>query len=217
MPNLVYSDQEIELVGQKKLNSPIKAMELTPDNNFLFTGDKSGYVHKWDPQKLISYKNEKSHSEVVNDIEIFDERYVVSTSSDERIVIRDFDLNYVNEEFLFEWIFSIDISHDGNYIISAGIDKKIHLFPFNLDNCINTIDAHADWVNDIRFCDNSKKIISVSDDKQIKIFNTSGSKANKDITAGSAVKNICFNPNGEIVACGTVEGEIFIIDLNSFN
>lgn len=46
-------DDNISEVGTK-VNFPVRAIDFDTKNNFLFTGDEMGFMHKWDINPLIA-------------------------------------------------------------------------------------------------------------------------------------------------------------------
>lgn len=61
-----------------------------------------------------------------------------------------------------------------SYVASCGRDKLIKIFDATTGNCIMTLVDHDNWVRGVIFHPNGRHIISVSDDRTIRVWDLRG-------------------------------------------
>jgi WD40 repeat protein len=75
------------------------SLEFTKNGDFLFSGDKSGVIIKWDVEKKCKVFQKKIHKENVRDIKIYHDK-LISAGDDGKIKILDVESMNLLEEFI---------------------------------------------------------------------------------------------------------------------
>lgn len=208
---------QVSIIKDTNLKSNITALAITRNGRFLFTGDEEGYIKKWNTNKWNVVRTIKAHSKIINDIQIYNDTYLLSASSDNSVKLLDVGFKSQIREFSdhTKWVYSSDISKDRKCILTASADNTIKIWSWNVGSCINTITYHNDWVNEARYNYNSDKIISISEDQTIKIIDAQNGNLIKSIPYKSGIKKLDIHPNDKTFACGTDDGKILNIDINT--
>ena len=121
----------------KKINAP-GDLKFSPDNKYLISGGEDSAVGVWslDNKEHIGLLKSQHQSRVVNIIFNSDGKYFASKSEDGVVGIWDINglpLGYIDpiEE---GWSETIRFSNDSQYLVSAGKNGFVRLFPLSLEN-----------------------------------------------------------------------------------
>eukprot|EP01083_Nonionella_stella_P061837 160999_1 len=99
------------------------------------------------------------------------------------------------------WISDVDVSSDGEYIISSSYDGSLKLWDIVTSRCLQTIMAHKEGsgVSAVRFCDDDRLIISGgTHDRTLKIWNTYDGKLQQILSLGCSVSCISCSPLSQL-------------------
>jgi WD40 repeat protein len=104
---------------------------------------------------------------------------------------------------------------DNKSILSSYKDGKIRLWNIRKNSLIKIFKGHTDRVNSLVFSDYLNKIISISDDKTVRIWDINSTKEINKLTMEDKLLSIDISPNQKSIVVGLADGNIFLIDINS--
>jgi platelet-activating factor acetylhydrolase IB subunit alpha len=102
--------------------------------------------------------------------------------------------------------------HSNKYAASAGRDKLIKIFEISSNSTIMTLAGHDNWVRDIYFHPDGKHLISVSDDRAIKIWDLKEQRCIKTLSEAHEhfIQCLDFSVRNPHLATGSVDNSISI-------
>ncbi|GFT33883.1 WD repeat domain 61 [Nephila pilipes] len=68
------------------------------------------------------------------------------------------------------WVLSVDCSPDNTHFVSCSSDKTVKVWEIASKECIHTFNEHLDQVWCAKYNHNGSKVVSVSDDRTINIY-----------------------------------------------
>jgi len=154
----------------------------------MVTCSKDKSIAVWEmvhPEEINLRRELLGHEAGVNAAE-FDEKYIVSASTDGTIKIWSTSS--------CEFIKSLNghdsgiacLQYEGNLVISGSEDKTIKLWDIGCGTCLRTLEGHEQLVKCIKF--NDKRIISGSYDGKIKVWDLQAA-----LDPRSSTRNLCIN------------------------
>ena len=92
-----------------------------------------------------------------------------------------------------------------DYIATGSRDKKIRLFEAKSGRCVLTLAGHDNWVTDLHFHPNGKYLLSVADDKSMRIWDLAVGRCYRKIYNAHDHFISCFDMKGKLAATGSVD------------
>lgn len=139
------------------------------------------------------------------------------------IVIRDLEsgeVKYRKDDTHEGWIYAVDCSPDEEFLVSAGKDKKINIWDWNL-NPIKSVDkCHNGIITSLKFNHDGTRLASSSADKLCKIwdFNSIEDEAPKVLPGHqSEVLTAVFSKDGKYVLTASMDKTAKLWDVDSLN
>ncbi|TAE57392.1 MAG: hypothetical protein EAZ87_16290 [Nostocales cyanobacterium] len=100
-------------------------------------------------------------------------------------------------------VLAVDISPDGQQIVTGGVDKTIKIWQPN-GKLIKTLTAHKSIIRVVRFSPDGKIFASAGDDKTIKLWQRDGTLIKSIPTENAGIWNIAFTPDSStFITAGT--------------
>jgi WD40 repeat protein len=114
-------------------------------------------------------------------------------------------------------IYSIAISSEDEFIVSASMDKTIKIWDFNTGECLKTLEGHTSAVESIAISCCDEYIVSGSWDKTIKIWDVKTRKCLKTIEDEweASVTLVAITDDNEYIISGNSFGKITIWDVEN--
>jgi WD40 repeat protein len=113
-------------------------------------------------------------------------------------------------------IYSIAISSEDEFIVSASMDKTIKIWDFNTGKCLKTLEGHTSAVESIAISCCDEYIVSGSWDKTIKIWDVKTGKCLKTLKGhNDYILSIAISNEDEFIISGSRDGTIKIWDFET--
>jgi len=154
----------------------ILAVDLSSDSSLLVTGGRDSLVVLWDMKTQKALKTLQNHQGSVTGVKFSpDQRYVVTGSTDG--ISRVYNLSSQTMETQFggqsKAITTVAFSKDNGLLAYAGADKTIALISTATWKPISILTGHKDWIREIVFSSDSKRLLSCDDAGKIIIWEIS--------------------------------------------
>ena len=113
-------------------------------------------------------------------------------------------------------VFGVDVSPDGNLIVSASGDKTLKLWDMHSGREIYTLSSHAGHVNACQFSPDGRLIVSASSDFTLKLWDVATGKAISTMKGHTDLALDCaFSPDGKQVVSASTDNTIRFWDVLS--
>ncbi|KAI6145211.1 WD40 repeat-like protein [Pisolithus tinctorius] len=132
----------------------VTSATATEDLRWLFTSGKEGHINKWDL---------KTGAKVAT---FYKQRLDAKGKGKEKA--SPLDLEGHSDEVL-----ALAVSSDGQYLASAGKDRKICIWDPAKDQWVKNFGGHKDLISDLAFRKNTKHLYSASFDRTVKLYDLS--------------------------------------------
>lgn len=109
----------------------------------------------------------------------------------------------------------VDVSSDARYLAMGTDNNNIRLFDLQANSGTPLrIDGHVGGtIYDVAFLPDSKGFISSGED--FRILKSNFKTSVEILKVNSAVKVLAISPDGDVLACGANNGEVYLVDLTS--
>ncbi|KAA8516595.1 hypothetical protein F0562_016899 [Nyssa sinensis] len=157
----------------------VQSIAATPDGNGFVTGSTDHDVKFWEYQTMQKPGQDSQHLTLshVRNMKMNDDVLVVSVSPDAKYIavalldctVKVFFMDSL-KFFLSLYghklpVLCMDISSDGDLIVSGSADKNMKIWGLDFGNCHKSIFAHADSVMAVQFVRNTHYMFSVGKDR----------------------------------------------------
>lgn len=106
-------------------------------------------------------------------------------------------------------------SPDGSSLFCGGVDDKVYIWDINKEAISKSLEGHTDVINSIDVSSDLSTLISVSNDKNIKMWDLAKGITMKTITFDSELTAVTYIPNDNKIAVATKSGNIELLDSSS--
>ena len=198
-----------------------KVYDLTysADGRYLATACKDNSIRLFDASNLNIRYTFKNDTHFPYKIALSPESHtLVSIGSDGTIRLKH-DYNGIDGRYGWgeriiaghtnHGINAIDISPDGNTLVTEGMNNTLSLWDVNTGTQQGNLTGHTSYVNSVAFSPVDNTIIaSGSDDGTMRLWNADTHTERKTlISVVGDVESVAFSPNGNTVACAITYGE----------
>ncbi|MDJ1167843.1 hypothetical protein PMG71_00210 [Roseofilum sp. BLCC_M154] len=160
------------------------------------------------------------HKNVIETVEfISDDQSIITGSRDGVIKRFTFEGNRVPETINDQdnVIYQVSVSHDSRKMVVATSKPTVDIIDLvdQVGNVLTTLEGHTKNIHTVAFSPQEELVVTGSDDKSIKIWNTNGYLI-QDIPDAheDQIRIIAFHPNGKILGSGGKDNKAKLWDLN---
>jgi len=195
----------------------IKALAFTPDSQHLFFADKDRTIKYWSLENNQLVSTLTGHAGEINSLAVSARGSLLLSVSDDRTA-KIWDIQRLKQiktlknhtGIVFDGVFS----QDDKTIATASVDKSIVFWSLK-GKVLDTIRDHSDVVNSIAYIDRST-LVSASDDKTIRIWNTeTGQELRRIAEHTKAVLEIAVTPDGKFIISKSNDGTVRVWSVQS--
>ncbi|MHC5185311.1 MAG: protein kinase domain-containing protein [Planctomycetota bacterium] len=114
-----------------------------------------------------------------------------------------------------EFVWSTDISPDGNFVASASFDKRINIWDRQSEKPIKEFLGHGGYVRDVAFSPDGTLLASASHDYTARIWDIALEKTIHILESNNDVLQVVFSPDGRRLLTASRHGTIKIWDVET--
>eukprot|EP00300_Choanocystis_sp_HF-7_P024392 c25834_g1_i1.p1 GENE.c25834_g1_i1~~c25834_g1_i1.p1 ORF type:complete len:310 (+),score=60.00 c25834_g1_i1:28-957(+) len=114
-------------------------------------------------------------------------------------------------------VVSIDVDSQGKYVVSSAMDSHLRIWDLQTHECVQAIDCGVVQNWGVSFHPNCSQVATGGHKGVISVYAVeSGQKIQTiDTKTDSMVMSIAYSPNGQLLACGTMDGSVVVFDASS--
>ncbi len=124
----------------------VKSVAVCPDGRYAVSGSEDLTLRLWDMETGECLRVFEGHTGIVKSLELSP---------------YGLDINYVR---------SVAISSDGEYVLSGGDDQTLRLWDMETGECLRVFEGHTDTVNSVAISHDGRFLLSGSDDNTLNIW-----------------------------------------------
>ncbi len=121
-----------------------------------------------------------------------------------------------------DWIRSVMFSPDGTLLVSSSVDKTVRIWDVATGKLLHTLTGHTDFISSAVFAPDGKTLASSSNDGTVRLWEVATGQPHSgfsfeskvDPSSGQHIRvtGLAFSPDGKILAAGSFDGTIAILD-----
>lgn len=112
---------------------------------------------------------------------------------------------------------ALDISPDGQTLVSIGVDRQVNLYNLASRQLIRTFEAHEGPIYNVRFAPDGQQLITVGDDKVVRLWQLDGTSAASLVGHTGLVAALAISPSGNMIATSGGDRAVRLWDLQRDN
>jgi WD40 repeat protein len=201
-------------------SKPINAIDISPNGQYLISGDDGGTVAVWNltipQQPIATYCNNNPIYAVAISPNC---SQVASGDRNRRVQLRRRESIINSLQELHEdagFVYSVRFSPDGQILASSGIDRRIRLWNTNTGKIISALDGHQDSVMAMQFMPNGKILISAGADRTIRFWDLEQKQLLKTIEVHEQPINaLAISRDGKLIISGSSDRTVRVRQLGT--
>ncbi|QVL33612.1 PD40 domain-containing protein [Telmatocola sphagniphila] len=190
--------------------SPVLAIAVSPDGQFLATGGKDNSIKIWDLTKNgLLLRTFFGHSSEVTSLKFTsDSRTLVSGSLDQ--TIRVWDVSFADAHITLKdhtgYLWACAYSPDGKYFATTGADRQVCLYDATSNKLITQYQAGDSAITSLTFTPDSTQLATAGGDRKIKLWDIPGGKLQKEFLGHKApIMALAIDPSGKYFLSGSAD------------
>ena len=103
-----------------------------------------------------------------------------------------------------ERVYSVDLSGNGNWAVSASQDKTVRLWEVSSGRCIGILEGHDDWVKAATLSKDGRWVISASTDRTVRVWDATSGVCVETLEGHTGwVQKAAFNADARFIFSGS--------------
>ena len=187
----------------------VLSVALSPDGNFLATGDTNGEIRLWrvaDGKQLL---NCKGHTDLVWSVAFSpDSQMLASGSADQTVRCWDVytGLALRTLQGHTDWVLSVAFSPDGKTLASSSADQTVRCWDVYTGQCRQTFKGHTNWVLSVAFSPQDQTLVSSSADQTLCCWDLDTGQCRQTFKGHTNwVLSVAFSPDGKTLASSSAD------------
>jgi WD40 repeat protein len=193
----------------------IYTIALSPDSNFLATGDTHPEVRLWQMptgQHLLTLLGHKGS--IWSLAFSPDGKILASSSFDKTIKLWDPRTGQCLRTFRCGAVGGIRFSPCGQIVVVSGHDSKIQLWNISTGECFRTLHGHTGGIGNATYSPNGQIVASCSSDATIRLWDIKTGECLRTLRGHSSwIWTVEFTPDGRTLASGSKDSTIRLWDI----
>jgi WD40 repeat protein len=210
-------------------SKPINAIAMSPDGQYLISGDDGGTVAIWNlaiPQyPIATYRANNSvwtvaASPNLSQVASGDKDRKVQLGRKESIMNSRKELHgdFSSLDSHSGFVYTVEFSPDGKILASGGADRRIRLWNTDSGKIIYTLDGHQDAVTAVKFMPNGKILISAGADRTLRFWDVESKQLLKTIEAHEQkIHAIAIGRDSKTIVSGSSDRTVQLRQLGTSN
>ncbi|HRI26798.1 MAG TPA: caspase family protein [Chitinophagales bacterium] len=181
----------------------------SPTGNYIISASEDKTAKIWDISGNL-LTTLKGHTDVVNAAAFSaDEKFVVTASNDNTIRVWNEKGEYIRTFPKFDaYVRSVQYSPDNRHILLATANEAVLLT--HVGKLVVVLSGHSGRVNNAIFSPDGKQILTISDDKTIKLWDLEGKQLQTFLGHKRAVTAAAFSPDGAYIVSASLDNTLKI-------
>ncbi|MCF8226364.1 MAG: WD40 repeat domain-containing protein [Bacteroidales bacterium] len=204
------------IVESIDFRTPVTAVNISPEQEWILAGLEDGTLHVLDiSTRMEILKIEGAGLNAIYDIEMTPTGDVIFVAAGNRISLFD-----TSGKPLTVWghhrntIWSMDISHDGQYMASTEVNKTFQLIDVFTGERKQFMRGHDDVVLAVDFSPDGKLLASGSNDKKVFLWEMDSLRVIQTFQGLSDnIYDVAFSPDGKYLAAASKDESVRIWDI----
>jgi WD40 repeat protein len=203
----------------------VNCLEFTADGRTLVSGDRTGRVIFWDVESGRRTQLIEAYNDEVIDLSLTEDRRRVATCARGTAPLAVWDVETGKRQFELDGHrslnSSIQFSHDGSRLVTAGWDKVVRVWDANTGAQLQAFKGHTGDLFCARFSPDDALIASGSRDNTLKVWNAAKSHLPTTLNVRYEEKplvtnSVAFSPDGrQLLSCGVDSADAMIWEVGN--
>jgi len=201
------------IVYEKKFDSGLASLEITPDQKRLLVGDQEGNLHFIDlPDMELVNTFEGIVNAGILDIEVTPKQDVIFIANGSQIkLITPEGQPVINWNLHNTTIWSMDIDPLGKQLVSAEMNRTFQLWDIFTGEVVKNMEGHEEPALAVSFSQDGKYLASGSNDRQVFLWDMNTLEVISTFHGHSDhIYDVAFSPDGTLLAAASKDKSVRI-------
>ncbi|HKI36604.1 MAG TPA: sigma-70 family RNA polymerase sigma factor [Gemmataceae bacterium] len=203
-------------------HSGVHCIALSPDGKTLAAATTFKTVYLWDVTTGKPLRRLEGHEHGVYPVAFSpDGKRVASGSRDGTARVWDVAtgkelhqfLGYDGPKVADVWVYGVSFAPDGKRLAGACRDGFVRVWDLGTGREVVRCEGHTGFVWGVAFAADGKTLVSCGDDA-VRLWDAEGKEVRR-LAVGGRYEAVAFSPDGRLVAAGTKDGGVQLIDVAS--
>jgi len=215
----IYDADSHEEIARWQAHRTTFAIDISPDDQLIITGDEDGIVKYWGPLTGREIRSLDAHRDSISEVRISHDGALFATGSFDQTV-KVWDLPTGRLLHLFkghtDWVRRITFSPDGRLLSSGGIDGAIWFWDPIYGGQLRTFTGHTDGIFILSVTHDGCWLISAGYDGDVRLWDpATGLESHRIADALDLPFDVAIDPDGTFGVINRSNGSLQYLDLES--